>query len=62
MAMQEHETRIVGDGRPSGVIASIVVVALLVLAFFLFFNWNGGSGTIGTDVPAANVDVNPYGQ
>jgi hypothetical protein len=62
MAIQEHETHIVDDGGPSGVIGGIVIVALLVLAFFLFFNWSGGSGTVDIDVPAVTVDVNPDGQ
>lgn len=60
MAIQEHETHIVEDGGSSGVIAGIVMVALLVLAFFLFFNWNGG--TVDVDVPAVSVDVNTDGQ
>src|SRR5690606_7174470 len=39
MAVHEHETRIVeGDGS-SGILAGIAVVALLFLAFILFFNW-----------------------
>lgn len=62
MAIQEHETHIVEDGGSSGVIAGVVIVALLVLAFFLFFNWSGGSGTVDLDVPAVSVDVNPDGQ
>ncbi|MDP1729621.1 MAG: hypothetical protein Q8L54_00260 [Devosia sp.] len=62
MAIQEHETHIVDGGGPSGVIAGIIIVALLVLAFFLFFNWNGGSGAVDVDVPPVAVDVNPDGQ
>lgn len=62
MAIQEHETHIVDDGGPSGVIAGIVMVALLALAFFLFFDWNGGSGTVDVDVPAVSVNVTPDGQ
>jgi len=62
MATQEHETHIADDGGALGVIAGIVIVALLVLAFFLFFSWNGGSGTVGIDVPAVTVGLNPDGQ
>lgn len=58
MATQEHETHIVKDGGSSGVIAGIVIVALLVLAFVLLFNWNGGSAAVDIDVPAVSVDVN----
>lgn len=62
MAVQEHETHIVDDGGSSGVIAGIVIVALLVLASFLLFNWNGGSRTVDIDVPALTVDEHPDGQ
>ena len=55
MATQEHETHIVERDGSSGIVAGIAVVALLVLAFFLFFNWNGG--TVAVDVPTVTVDV-----
>jgi len=49
-----RDAHIVDDGGPSGVIAGIVVVALLALAFFLFINWDGGSRTVDVDVPAVS--------
>lgn len=55
MAVHEHETDIVDHDGKSGIVAGIVVVALLVLAFFLFFNWNGG--TAAFDAPSVAVDA-----
>ena len=50
-------------GSDMGVIAGVVLVALLVIGFFLFANNNGGtSGTVDVDVPAVSVDVQPDGQ
>jgi hypothetical protein len=64
MAYRDTETVIVDRGGSSaGIIAGIVIVALVVLGFFLFFNGNqSGGGTIDVDVPAVSVDVVPDGQ
>ena len=59
---QEHETHIVDAGGSPGVIAGIVIVALLVLASLLLLNWNGDSRTVDIDVPAVTVDEHPDGQ
>lgn len=57
MAVHEHEDRIRDhDGSP-GIAAAVAVVALLVLAFFLFFSWNGG--TVAVDVPAISDYASP---
>ena len=47
-----------GSGGGAGIIAGIVIVALVVLGFFLFVN-NGGTRTVDVDVPAVTVDVTP---
>ena len=60
--MADRET-IITSGSAGGVIAGILIVALLVLvAYFAFFNGNGGSRTVDVDVPAVTVDVTPDGQ
>jgi hypothetical protein len=54
------ETR---SGGGAGIIAGIVIVALLVVGFLVFFNnGNGGSAGVDVDVPAVNVDVVPDAQ
>jgi hypothetical protein len=62
--MADRETVIVeNDSSRTGIIAGIVIVALLILGFFIFFNGrDGGSGTVDVDVPAVSVDVKPDGQ
>jgi hypothetical protein len=64
MAYRDTETVIVErDGSSAGIIAGIVIVALVVLGFFLFFNGNNsGGGTLDVDVPAVSVNVTPDGQ
>ena len=64
MAYRDTETVIVDRGGSSaGIIAGIVIVALVVLGFFLFFNGSqSGGGTIDVDVPAVSVTVTPDGQ
>lgn len=61
---RDTETVIVErGGSGAGIIAGIVIVALVVLGFFLFFNGNqSGGGTIDVDVPAVSVNVTPDGQ
>ena len=64
--MVERETVVVDRGGSStGVIVGIVVVlALLVVGYLVFFNGNGAGtgGTVDVDVPAVSVDVVPDGQ
>lgn len=62
--MADRETIIeTRGGSGAGIIAGIVIVALLVVAFLVFFNnGTGGSGSVDVDVPAVNVDVVPDGQ
>ena len=64
MAYRDTETVIVDrGGSAAGIIAGIVIVALVVLGFFLFFNGNkSGGGTLDVDVPAVSVNVTPDGQ
>ncbi len=51
-----------GGGMGAGIIAGIVLVAVLVIGFFVFVNNTGGSRTVDIDVPKVNVDVVPDGQ
>lgn len=61
--MADRETIVTSGGGAGGVLAGILIVALVaVLAYFVFFNGNGGSRTVDVDVPAVNVDVAPDGQ
>ncbi|MDB5542656.1 MAG: hypothetical protein JWQ89_4383 [Devosia sp.] len=61
--MADRETIIDNRGSGVGIIAGIVLVAVLVIGFFVFFNNNGGgSRTVDVDVPAVTVDVKPDGQ
>jgi hypothetical protein len=50
-----------GDGGAGAIVAGVVIVALIVLGFFLFANNNGGTRTLDVDVPAVTVDVQPDG-
>jgi hypothetical protein len=64
--MAERETVIVDrDGGGAGaIIGIVVVVALLLIGYLVFFNGNTGGtgGTVDVDVPAVSVDVVPDGQ
>ncbi|RYE07316.1 MAG: hypothetical protein EOP22_18235 [Hyphomicrobiales bacterium] len=62
--MADRETIIeTGDGGAAGLVAGLLVVALVVVGFFFFTGMNrGGSSTIDIDVPAVTVDVTPDGQ
>lgn len=64
MAYRDTETVIVDrGGSGAGIIAGIVIVALVALGFFLFFNGNqSGGGTLDVDVPAVSINVTPDGQ
>jgi len=61
--MADRETIVTSGSGSGGVIAGILVVVLAVIvAYFVFFNGNGGSRTVDVDVPAVKVDVVPDGQ
>ena len=62
--MVDRETIIeTGDGGAAGIVAGLVLVALVVVGLFFFFSMNrSGSQTIDIDVPAVTVDVTPDGQ
>ncbi len=63
--MADRETIIeTGDGGAAGIVAGLVIVALVVVGLLFFFNAGnrGGSSTIDLDVPAVTVDVTPDGQ
>ena len=62
--MADRETIIdTGDGGAAGIVAGLLVVALVVVGFFFYFGtMNGGSQTIDIDVPAVTVGVTPDGQ
>ncbi len=60
--MADRETIIETRSGSGGIIAGVVIVAALVIGFFLFVNNNGGSRTVDVDVPAVTVDVQPDGQ
>ncbi|HEY0033526.1 MAG TPA: hypothetical protein VGB81_09695 [Devosia sp.] len=66
MAPIERETVVVDRGGRSSsglIIGLIVAIALIAIAYLVFFNNNGGgSGTVDVDVPAVSVDVVPDGQ
>ena len=61
--MVDRETIIeTGDGGAAGVVAGLLIVALVVVGLFFFFNANrSGSQTVDIDVPAVTVDVTPDG-
>ena len=63
--MADRETIIeTGDGGAAGIVAGLIIVALVVVGLFFYFGANsgGGSRTIDLDVPAVTVDVKPDGQ
>jgi hypothetical protein len=62
--MVDRETIIeTGDGGAAGIVAGLLVVALVVVGLFFFFGTSrNGSQTIDIDVPAVTVDVTPDGQ
>ena len=62
--MVDRETIIeTGDGGAAGIVAGLLVVALLVVGFFFYSGINkSGSQSIDIDVPAITVDVTPDGQ
>lgn len=60
--MVDRETIIeTGDGGAAGIVAGLLVVALIVVGFFFYFGTmrQGGSQTFDIDVPAVTVDVTP---
>jgi hypothetical protein len=63
--MVDRETTIIdtGDGGAAGIVAGLIVVALVVVGLLFYFGMNGGgSQTIDLDIPAVTVDVTPDGQ
>jgi len=62
--MADRETIIeTGDGGAAGIVAGLLVVALVVVGLFFYFGANNsGRQTIDIDVPAVTVDVMPDGQ
>jgi hypothetical protein len=62
--MADHETIIeTGDGGAAGIVAGLIIVALIVVGLFFFFGSNhSGSKTIDLDVPKVTVNVTPDGQ
>jgi hypothetical protein len=62
--MADRETFIeTGDGGAAGIVAGLLIVALVVVGLFFFFGTNHSGGrTIDLDVPAVTVNVTPDGQ
>ena len=62
--MVDRETIIeTGDGGAAGVVAGLLIVALIVVGLFFFFGMNRpGSKTIDLDVPAVTMTVTPDGR
>ncbi len=63
--MADRETIIDTGGGigAGGVIAGILLVAVVVVGFFLFSNLgHGGSKTVDIDVPKVTIGVTPDGQ
>ena len=65
MEMADRETIIeTGDGGAAGIVAGLLVVALIVVGLLFFFNVGnrGGAAIIDLDAPAATADAAPRGQ
>lgn len=65
MSEPDRETVIVdrgGSGGAGAIIGVVVVVALLLIGYLVFFNGEPTGGSVDVDVPAVNVDVVPDGQ
>ena len=65
MSEPDRETVIVDRGGSGAgmIIGIVVVIALLVVGYLVFFNGDSaGGGTVDIDVPAVSVDVAPDGQ
>lgn len=62
--MVDRETIIeTGDGGAAGIIAGVLLVAIIAVGAFFFLTTNTNRGqTIDIDVPAVSVDVVPDGQ
>ena len=62
--MADRETFIeTGDGGAAGMVAGMLIVALVVVGLFFFFSVNNsGRQTIDLDIPAVTVNVMPDGQ
>ena len=59
--MAGRETYIeTGDGGAAGIVAGMLIVALVVIGLFFFFSVNNsGRPTIDLDVPGVTVNVTP---
>ena len=64
MSEPDRETVIVdrGGSGASAIIGIVVVVALLLIGYLVFFNGERTGGSVDVDVPAVSVDVVPDGQ
>ena len=64
MSEPDRETVIVdrGGSGAGAVVGVVVVVALLLIGYLVFFNGEPTGGSVDVDVPAVNVDVVPDGQ
>lgn len=62
--MVDRETIIeTGDGGAAGIVAGLLIVALVVVGLFFFFGTShSGSQTIDLDIPAVTLKVTPDGQ
>ena len=62
--MADRETIIeTGDGGAAGIVAGLLIVALVVVGLFFFLGVNNsGRPTIDIDVPAVTANVTPDGQ
>jgi hypothetical protein len=62
--MANRETFIeTGDGGAAGIVAGLLIVALVVVGFVFFLSVNNSSRqTIDIDVPAVTISVTPDSQ
>lgn len=60
--MADRETIVTSSGGGVGVVAGILLVIVIAVGLFLYFNGTFGSKTVDIDVPAVTVDVKPDGQ